>query len=190
MPKSNQPGFGCALFEWTRNWVFWSCQPMSLGSAGLSPPTGTRQERNCNTVGCICNGVRCIQIWAGNSWFGEFACNEQKWSPILNQHVGLSSQLSAEWSLMMLLLLLRLEMTQTASENHQKSTGDVWCWAQPKKELLCCSLLMMMLLSDSRVRARTAFLSPAISGPSISQQFTLMMQLQCVQSFLWALVDN
>lgn len=51
----------------------------------------------------------------------------QKRSPLSDQNVGLSSQLSAKWGLTTLLLLLRLEATQTASESYQKSTGAVQC---------------------------------------------------------------
>lgn len=80
-------------------------------------------------MGCICNRVRCIQvvIWAGKSGFAEFVRNARKRSPISDQRVGLSSQLSAKWGLTTLLLLPRLETTQTASESCQKSTGAVQC---------------------------------------------------------------
>lgn len=74
---------------------------------GFPSAPGRRQERSCN-------GVRCIQvvIWAGKSGFAEFARNVQKRSPVSDQRMGLSSQLS-KWGLMMLLLLPRLETTQT-----------------------------------------------------------------------------
>lgn len=87
----------------TTSWV-WDVIPLDEAGLGAARQTLLRWAQGRRGW---------VLIWAGNSEFVE-------------QH-RFSSQLSAQWGLMLLLLLLGLGMAQTPLGRSQKSAGAVQC---------------------------------------------------------------